>query len=1146
MFVHLHNHTEYSLLDGISRIPRLVRRAVELEMPALAITDHGALYGAAAFEQECRSLGVKPIIGCEVYVARESRHQRNGDERSPHHLVLLARDTAGYRNLIRLVTLAHTEGFHYRPRVDRETLARYNEGIICLSGCASGEVPRLLSSGQTSDAADTIAWYQSAFPGRYFLELQRHEHVPQLPTINRDLARLSRDLKVPLVATNDSHYVNPDDHSHQDVYIAIQTGSRLDDPERLRMKDNSYYLKSAAEMADLFPDHPEAVAITGEIAADCNLELQKNRLHLPEYPTPDGRSSDQYLRHLAEDGLVRRYPTHQTKARDRLEAELKVIERTQFASYFLVVWDIIQFAHDQGIRYNVRGSAASSVALYALGVTQIDPLDQGLVFERFLNDERKELPDIDLDFQDDRRDEVLRYVTDRYGRQRVAHIITFGTLGKRAAVRAVGRTMNKSYQQTEQLARLVPDRSPSIDAALSNQPDLRQTMGRDPDTERLFRHAAALEGITHHVATHAAGVIIADQDLSELLPLQSLPAGNQSPVLMTQYPMDDIAQLGLLKMDFLGLTSLTIIDKTIQNIRRRTGRLLALEEVPTDDRATYELLSAGRGNAVFQLESPGIQRTLRALKPAHLGDLCAINALYRPGPMDQIDRFVNARHGRERPVYPHPDLKGVLDETYGVIVYQEQVLHILQNFAGYSLGQADTVRKAMGKKIPQLMAEERDRFMTGATAQGHEPATAAAIFDLIEPFAGYAFNKAHSISYARISYWTAYLKTHHPLEYMTAVLSCRRENTDYVASATAECATLGVSVAGPDVNRSQDDYAVETKPETRGHDENLGVIRIGLGAVKQVGMNSARGIVAQREQAGPYVSWEDFRNRTAPLRLGRNALANLARAGAFDSILNRSAAIDAAEDAAGPTVPAGQSRLFAIEKPPEQRMPTSSPAQNRRWETEALGYPITIHPQLDPNHPSPPDTIRTLQELATVLPGASTTALGYVTAHRMGTTRNNQPYLRATLKLADGPLEILAWSNTVSNLPPIWDIGNAIGVTGTPERKGAEHTMVVTSAWAIDKSPAPANTATLPEPQHARFLCIEMTETDRPEEDSLRLKRAFKDVIGHPGDHPVLVDLSLSNGQQVRVELTAITAEATQELCDRLNALPGISRAHWR
>ena len=1152
-FAHLHNHTEYSLLDGISRIPDLVRRTRELGMTAAAITDHGSLYGAVNFYSECRQQDIKPIIGCEVYVAKDSRLQKNADERSPHHLVLLAETNQGYQNLLQLVSRANTEGFHYRPRVDRELLHQYGDGLICLSGCASAEVPRLLAQGHYDQAREAAAWYRDTFAHRYFLELQRHEHVPDLPGINRGLVRLHGDLNIPLLATNDCHYVSFEDHEHQDVYICIQTSAKITDSERLRMEDNSYYVKSPDEMTELFADLPAAVGLTNEVAEQCNVELDFGRLHLPRYPVPGTQSPDEYLRETCADGFLARYPQQEASARERLQHELGVIQRTQFASYFLVVWDIIRFAREQGIRYNVRGSAASSVVLYSLAITDIDPLGEGLVFERFLNDGRKEMPDIDMDFQDDRRDEVLRYVIDRYGDDRVAHIITFGTMGRKAAVRNVSRALDVPYRQAEQLSQLVPDRARSLANARANNQELRQQIAADPRTELVFHHAEALEGITHHVATHAAGIIIADEPLQNLTPLQPLPGTNISPVLMTQYPMDDIAHLGLLKMDFLGLTSLTIIDRTLSMVAERQdeeiARALELDTLPANDPATYAMLSNGRTTNVFQLESAGIQRALKALKPNHINDVCAINALYRPGPMEQIDRFVNARHGREQASYPHPDLEDILDETYGVIVYQEQVLHILQNFAGYTLGEADTVRKAMGKKLPALMAEERERFVSGAVSQGYDRAVGNQVFDLIEPFAGYAFNKAHSFSYARISYWTAYLKTHHPLEYMTAVLSCRRDATAYVSAAIAECGVLGIGILAPSINRSEADYSIE--------DANH--IRLGLSAVKQVGHDAAGLVAAERRDHGDYASWDDFQSRTQRIRLGRNALVNLAQAGAFDELLPRSRAMVAAQHGAGNRhIPQGQNRLFTAEPTPDAETPEppATTTQLRTWETEALGFPVTSHPSLRPERPAPAGTLRSIVELHELEPNARGTVIGYVSAQRGSATRTGQPYLRITLGLLDGNIEAIAWSNVLTLLPDIWEQGQAVSVTGTIQQRDDTPSLIIESAAALDETATDdgmTNTgvktqttddASWTKPAH--FLLLAVNDTNEPSNDTDGLRRALRRCIDHPGDDPVLLEITMSNGQRATVEITAFTVQASADLADTIRQMPGIQDTAWR
>ena len=748
MFTHLHTHTEYSMLDGISRIPDLVNRTRELGMNAMSITDHGSLYGVVDFYSECKDAGIKPIIGCEFYVAHASRHDRTPNERTANHLVLIAKDNAGYRNLLQLVTLSHLEGFHYRPRIDKELIDRHRSGLICLSGCPSAEVPTLLADGNYQDAKQMVGWYRELFGENYFLELQRHEHIEQLPRINDGLVRLNRETGVPLVVTNDAHYVRQSDYQYQDVYICIQTGTNVMDDKRLRMEDSSYYIRSADEMAALFHDFPQAVDITREIAQQCDVSLGFGQMHLPRYPTPNDEDADSYLERICWEGFNQRYGINNDAARARMEYELEVVRQTSFANYFLVVWDIISFVRKRQILFGVRGSAAASVVLYCLGITDIDPMRYNLVFERFLNFERKEMPDIDMDFQDDRRDEVLRYVIDRYGSDRVAQIITFGTLGPKAALRDVGRGLGMSYGDVDRIARMVPFKSRTISDAMSANQEMADTYVQDAAIRELVDNAQALEGIVHHVSTHAAGVLIADEPLTETVPLQRPSRGDEnSPVMMTQYSMDPVAKLGLLKMDFLGLTNLTILDRTIKLLDEERGIRIDLSRLTLDDEATYDLLGTGNTTDLFQLESAGMQRYIKELKPSDLGDIAAMIALYRPGPMEHIDRFIKSKHGKEQVTYPHPSMKELLDETYGVIVYQDQVLHVLQNFAGYSLGEADTVRKAMGKKIPELMAEERERFVSGAIQQGYSAQMGTEIFNLIEPFAGYAFNKAHSVSY---------------------------------------------------------------------------------------------------------------------------------------------------------------------------------------------------------------------------------------------------------------------------------------------------------------------------------------------------------------------------------------------------------------
>jgi len=879
VFTHLHVHTEYSMLDGISRIPNLVARTKELGMDALAITDHGTFYGVIDFYSACKEAGIKPIIGCEVYVARNSRFDKDPSERSPNHLVLLARDNTGYRNLMQLVTKAHVDGFHYRPRIDKGLLEEFGQGLAVLSACPSAEVPRLIADGDEAGAVRAASWYKERFGDGYFLEIQRHEHVPQLPRINEGLVALGQKLDLPLLVTNDTHYVNQADSPLQDIYICIQTSTTIQDEKRLRMEDDSYYIKTPQEMTQLFPDFLPALENTQLVADMCNVELEFGQTHLPKYPTPNDMDADEYLAQLCEEGFRRRYPHPTPEAVDRLRYELDVIRHTRFANYFLVVWDIIDFVRGSSILYGVRGSAAASVALYCLGITDVDPLEYRLVFERFLNMERKEMPDIDLDFQDDRRDEVLHYVIGRYGNDRVAQIITFGTLGAKAALRDVGRALGMGYGDVDRIARMVPLKARTLEDALRVSTELKTAYEHEPEVTKLVNNAQGLEGIVHHVSTHAAGVLISDEPLTETVPLQRPVRGDESsPVLMTQFSMDPVAHLGLLKMDFLGLTNLSILDRAVKLVRESQGIDIDLQTLPLDDRPTFELLSSGNTNDLFQLESAGMQRYIRELKPSNLGDIAAMIALYRPGPMENIETFIDAKHGRKPITYPHPSFKDLLDETYGVIVYQDQVLLILQQFAGYSLGGADIVRKAMGKKIASLMAEERVNFVAGAQSKGYDEQVAIEIFDLIEPFAGYAFNKAHSVSYAMISYWTAYFKNHYPVEYMAAVLNSRLDNPEKSLSSMNECLRLNIPILIPDINRSDEFFTIDHETgasDTDGRTESGPGLRIGLAAIKTVGEGAVRPIVAERKENGPYKSIDDFCRRAGASGLNRRTLESL-------------------------------------------------------------------------------------------------------------------------------------------------------------------------------------------------------------------------------------------------------------------------------
>ena len=1170
-FTHLHVHTEYSMLDGISRIPDLVTQTKNLGMDSLAITDHGTFYGVIDFYSACQEAGIKPIIGCEVYVAHASRFDKQGTERSPHHLVLLAQDHTGYRNLIELVTRAHVEGFHYRPRIDSALLEEYHSGLIALSGCPSAEVPRLIAGGNFEEAAKVAGWYKELFPSAYFLELQRHEQVPNLKEINQGLIGLAKQLDVPLVVTNDAHYVRQHDSTSQDVYICIQTNTTVNDEKRLRMEDDSYYVKSPAEMALLFPDFPEALNNTQLIAEMCNLKLGFGETHLPKFPTPAGYSADEYLAERCWEGFQQRYGHANEHAAGRLKYELEVIQHTQFANYFLVVWDIIGFAQRSGILYGVRGSAAASVALFCLGITNIDPLEYRLVFERFLNLERKEMPDIDLDFQDDRRDEVLHYVIDRYGSERVAQIITFGTLGAKAALRDVGRALGMTYGDVDRVARMVPFKARNLDHALQVNPELSNAYQDNEDVHKLVDQARDLEGIVHHVSTHAAGVLIADDPLTETVPLQRPARGDEnSPVLMTQFAMDPVAQLGLLKMDFLGLTNLTILDRAVKLLKESRDVDIDLNTLPLDDRPTFELLSSGNTNDLFQLESAGMQRYIKELKPSNLGDIAAMIALYRPGPMENIDNFINSKHGRAPITYPHPSLKELLDETYGVIVYQDQVLLVLQQFAGYSLGSADIVRKAMGKKIASLMAQERDRFVSGAQEKGFDEGLAVDIFNLIEPFAGYAFNKAHSVSYALISYWTAYFKAHYPVEYMTSVLNSRMDHPDKIVSSINECFRLGIPVLLPDLNRSEEFFTIDAE------DAAKPVIRIGLAAVKTVGAAAVRPLVAERIKNGAYASIEDFCGRADARGLNRRTLESLVRAGAFDHfgprgpILGILDQIIATAQLRARSRDSGQTTMFEVTHSGDNSGlepgfvlsgPDVSKEQKAAWEQELLGLPLSYNPLFALATVNSDGAISSLDQLDDEMQGQTLSLLGHVSTVSQRYTRDQKQFLIVSLDLLGGPIEVVVWPDVLERIgTPIWQAGKVLRLTGKLRHRGDQFSLVceqvaeydpVTTNGDSQSDEVPENRAT-PNVQgaggkpnavssngkHQRTITLCVTESEDPAGDALVLREVIGVLLEYPGKDRVNLKIS-TGGRNVKMELPVVTTQCCESLTERLETLLG-------
>jgi DNA polymerase III subunit alpha len=892
-FVHLHCHSHYSLLDGASKIPDLVERAKALGMPALALTDHGNLYGAVELLREAKSAGIMPIVGLEAYVAPGNRAERRGGgvtgQEHSFHLTLLARDATGFRNLMRLSSLSFLEGFYYKPRIDKEILERHSEGLICLSGCASAEFSDYILHGKTAEAEQLCAWYQRVFgEASFFVEIQDNG-----VGIQKECALGAIDIAnrmgLPLVATSDAHYLTRDDAAAHDVLLCIHTGKTIDDTSRMRFETEEFYVRSPEEMYSAMPGHEEALAQSARIAAmvEPHYEsLQFGRRCFPSFQPPEGKTAEDHLRELCEEGVRKRYgeePPAGTK--ERLDHELSVINRMGFASYFLIVWDFVRYARDRGIPASARGSACGALVSYVLQISHVCPMKYDLLFERFLDPSRYEAPDIDIDLCQERRYEVIEYVRKKYGDANVAQIGTFGTLKTKAAIKDVGRALNIPLVRVEQINKLVPGRlNITIAEAIDEEPELRRMRDEDPEVARLLEFARRLEGMNRNVGTHAAGVVIADRPLEELVPLQKLPNKDKSKeVVTTQWEMGDIEKAGLLKMDFLGLRNLTTLETAVRRINERhPDAPVDIDRLPMDDAKTFELLQRGESKGVFQLESAGIRDLLIKMKPDRFADIIATNALYRPGPLNggMVDDYVDVKNGRRQATYLHPVLKEVLEETYGVMVYQEQVMRILNRLGGIELSQAYATIKAISKKKADVIAQSRDQFLKGASAQGLEREKSAKIFDLIVHFGGYGFNKSHSTAYALVAFQTAYLKSHYPTEYMAAVLSSEMDGAErdkFLNEHIDDCRRLGIEVLKPTINEGNLDFRVAAE----------GTIHFGLGAIKGVGFKAVEAIVKARDQRGPFISLDDFFERVPTREVGAGCVEVLIRAGAFDCLDDR-------------------------------------------------------------------------------------------------------------------------------------------------------------------------------------------------------------------------------------------------------------------
>ncbi|MBN2552429.1 MAG: DNA polymerase III subunit alpha, partial [Spirochaetales bacterium] len=872
-FVHLHTHSDFSLLDGAASIESLVGKAKALGMPALALTDHGNMFGTLKFYLECRRQGIKPIVGSEFYVAPGSRLSKSGSEGASryHHIVLLARDTEGYQNLLKLSTLSYIEGFYYKPRIDDELLQQHSRGLIALSGCMGGEIPRLILDGQVEAARDKSRFYGEVFgPGNFYLEVQ-NQGIPEQKVVLAGLADLSKRTGIPMVATNDIHYTDKEDAYAQDVLICVGTGKKVSEGKRIKFAFPEFYFKSQEEMARAVPEFPEALRNTGLIADMCNLEIPLPGPLLPHYEVPSGYTLESYLSELAHRGLAERYSNPGGQLRERLEYELSVINSMGYTGYFLIVWDFIHFARENGIPVGPgRGSGAGSLVAYALKITDIDPLKYGLLFERFLNPERISMPDFDIDFCYEGRSRVIDYVLQKYGSQRVGQIITFGTLKARAVIRDVARVLDFPYAEADVIAKRVPmGPKMNLRTAMKLDPELARMADRGENYRRLLDVSLRLEGLHRHASTHAAGIVIGQEELTHYVPLYRDP---KTLTVSTQYSMDYLEDCGLVKMDFLGLKTLTIIKNTVELLRRR-GVVLDIERIPEDDEATFRLLGEGRSTCIFQFESQGMQEILRKSRPASIPDLIALNALYRPGPMEYIDQFIDAKNGKKRIQYPLPELEPILEETYGVIVYQEQVMEIARQVAGYSLGEADILRRAMGKKKVDVMARQKVKFMKGAVSRGYSGAQAEKIFELLVPFAGYGFNKSHAAAYSLLAYQTAYLKANYPAEFMAANLTNEISSTDKLSEYISEARNMGLEVLPPDINLSEQEFTVRD-----------GKIVYGLRGIKNVGSAAVDHIVQERNAAGAFKDLLEFLKRLDMKTVNRKVVETLIRCGVFDSL----------------------------------------------------------------------------------------------------------------------------------------------------------------------------------------------------------------------------------------------------------------------
>jgi DNA polymerase-3 subunit alpha len=1143
-FVHLHLHTDYSLLDGACEIGKLMDRAADLKMPAVALTDHGNLFGAIKFYEAAKKRNLKPIIGCEVYVAPASRFDRAADTDRPNHLVLLCENERGYRNLVKLVSSAYLEGFYYKPRIDKDLLARHSDGLIALSACLRGEVAVSLMADRYDAARQSAYDLRDIFgKGNFFLEMQ-DQGMEEEHRINPELVRMSRETGIPLVTTNDCHYINAGDARAQEVLVCIQTGKTMSDTNRMKFRTNEFYFKSFEEMAAVFGrDVPEALARTLEIAERCNLHLDTEEHVFPHFEVPAGETTDSFFERVTREGYAHRrerlerlqaagrlkYPLQAYE--DRLQREIELIKQMRFAGYFLIVWDFIRFSREQCIPVGPgRGSAAGSLVAYSLHITDIDPLQNELLFERFLNPERISFPDIDIDFCMRRRSEVINYVTAKYGRENVSQIITFGTMGAKAVIRDAGRALDMNFAETDRLAKLVPNvLNITLEEALKQAPELAQLVESDPRLGDLMQVAAHLEGFVRHASTHAAGVVISPQPLQEIVPLYK----SSKDEITTQYAMDDLEKIGLLKMDFLGLTTLTVIDDCLKLIEAARGEKLDLEAVGLDDGPTYELLGKGLTSGIFQFESRGMTDILRRVQPNRLADLTALNALYRPGPLQggMIDDYILRRSGKRKVTYDLPQLEEILEETYGVIVYQEQVIQIFNKVGGFTLGEADVVRRAMGKKKIEEMVANKEKFLAGAKQNGVSVSKAQKLWDLVEQFAGYGFNKSHSAAYALVAFHTAYLKTHYPVEFMAALLSAEIGNQDKLTRYLNECKDMGIGILPPDVNSS--DLAFTPAGEN---------IRFGLTAIKNVGATAVESVLAARQKLGRFDNVVEFCENVDLRLLNKRVLESLIKAGAFDSIGARRAQLLAVLDRAMELgqklqreAETGQHGLFigGAEAPPPPPfelpdVPEISEADRLAAEKEILGFYVTGHPLEKFTARLGTLTRHDTSSVEEMANEAPVTLAGILRGLRVKPSKKGDLWASAQLEDLRGTVDLLVFPQAYQQMQGVLKPDTALLIKGRVRHEENQKPRVVVNEVR------PLETAVNGAKTQLRIR-INLEAVGEGLVDELASLLA-----SCPGESPVMLELTRPGDFVVRLQArTPRTVKTDDELLNRLRRLCG-------